>query len=1449
PNPPSPPDPKPSTVPVADGWALTDLFIHRPVLAAVVSLVLLLLGMIAFGRLPVRETPELQPPTVTVTTSWPGADPAIVETDVTEILEREINGIEGVRTLTSTSREQSSQIVVEFELERQLEEAANDVRARVARARRKLPDDVEEPVVEKADADAQAVIYLRVAAPDKNLLELTEIADTLIRERLQTVTGVSNVDIYGEQKFAMRIELDPTAIASRGIDLAQIQQALDAGNVDAPGGRVEGQATELSVRVDAGLTTPEEFEQLVVAEEGGAIVRLGDIANVRLGAENERTAARSDGIPSITVAVLPQARANIIDIADEVQARLDGIREDLPENTTINVSYDRTQAVRSSIEEVEETLVIAFGLVVVVIFAFLRDWRSTLVPALAIPVSIVGTFLFLWAAGFSINVFTLFGLVLAIGLVVDDAIVVLENVYRRIEEGEAPMTAAILGTRQIVFAVLATTVSLVVVFLPIVFTGGATGRLFLEFGATVAVSVALSGLVALTLTPMLSSRLLRPIETRGRVYQATERMFEALNHGFAVSLGRIAKVPAVAYGLVALALVGGLVGYNWLPREFFPIEDRNSFMIRVLAPDGTSFPYMNARMSELEPELMAAVPERTALLSRVASGQGGVAAAANTGMYFVALKPKEERARSQQEIVADVRKRLGGVTAFQTVPIQSPTVGRGFNAPLQFVLLNPDFEALSAALPGFVAEVRKIPGLSSVNEDLKLNRPELSVAVDREKAAAAGVSPRDVARTLQVLTANLELSQFKRGSRSYPVLVGLAPDARATPSDLERIEVRTRTGATVPLGNLVRLTEHSASSSRYHFDRSPSATISANVDGITLGEGIERIEALAAEKLPPGFRTALTGEAREFADSNQALLMMFGLAVALVYLALAAQFDSFIDPICILVSVPLALSGAFVGLALFGLTLSFFAQVGLILLVGLVTKNGILIVEYAKQQQVERGLSRWDSAIEAARIRFRPVLMTSVATIVGALPVALGFSSESRAPLGVSVVSGMAVATALTLYVTPVIYATVATTVDRLRGTRAAAATAATGAAVALVVGLGLVAPAVGHAAPLDLPGALAAARSSNLDLARQAQQVAIARAERGEAVSTLIPTVAASGATVLDRTDPWTTYGELRADLPLVSVDGWLGARAAGLALDAAELDAEDAEEQILGAAGFRYVDLARAEQAVVEAEALLTRSERLLALAADRVAVGAAAPIENTRAELLARQDELRLIEARTERDTARLRLLEVLGLPLDGAIEVAIGPVAAPPTGAPDRPDLAAAARTVAAATAAKRAIAAQLVPDLSAFGTAGLLAIDGAGDPTPTASVGLQADVVLFSGTLRSHTVQRLDAVARDAAIAAEDLGREASVEIASADAAVATGARSWELAQSARGLAEQEVALAEDRFATGAASNVEVVEAQARLTQAVVAEVDALAAYNLALLDAWRSRGRLRELAG
>ncbi|MFN7142944.1 MAG: efflux RND transporter permease subunit [Myxococcota bacterium] len=1012
------------------------LFVRRPVLAVVLSLVIVLLGAVAFFQLPVRETPDVQSPVVTVSTSWPGADPALVETQVTEVLEKQLNGIEGVREIRSTSQDQNSSITVEFELGRELEEAANDVRSRVSRARRQLPDDVDEPVVEKADSNAQPVMFLRLMSKSRSLLELNEIADTLVRERIQSATGVSGVEIQSEQRFAMRVELDPAKMAARGLTPGDVEAAFRAQNVDLPAGRVEGQRVDLGIRLDGAFRTPEEFEAMIVSDTGAGLIRLGDVADVRLGSHNERQAARADGEAAVTLSITPQANANIIDLSDAVRERLPRVQADLPPDVQLVEQYDRAEAVRASIYEVEETLLIAFGLVVVVIFAFLRDWRSTLVPTLAIPVSIIGTFFALWIFGFSINVFTLFGLVLAIGLVVDDAIVVLENVYRRMEEGESPAEAASKGTQQIQFAVIATTVSLIAVFLPVIFTGGTSGKLFVEFGTTVAVSVAISAVVALSLTPMLCAWLLKPHgqKRRGALWNASEAVLQGMNRAFAWSLAFTLRRKWIVLPMILGSLAAGLVGYRVLPREFFPVEDRNIFFVRIVAPEGTTFEYLDERMAALEPTLMEGVPELRALLTRVSSGGGGSQAAGNSGTFvFPLLKPDERAAahpeglrRTQQDIVAAVRGLLARETAFQAIPIQFPTVGRSFSPPVQIVLLHPEFEQLADALPRAVAATRKVEGLSAVNEDLKLNRPELRAVVDREKAAAAGISMRDLARALQIVSAGADVSDFKRGTRQYDVYAGLPRALRDTPEALRLVSLRARDGSMVPLGNLVHFEERSAASSRYHFDRSPSATISANLDGITLGEGIERARAAVEAEVGEGFRIALAGESRDFAEASSSLLAVFGLALVLVYLTLAAQFDSFVDPISILLAVPLALTGAFAGLAILGMTLSFFSQVGLILLVGLVTKNGILIVEYAHQLMRDEQLPLWKAAEEATKLRFRPILMTSIATIGGALPIAIGFSGASRAPLGVAVVAGMAVATVLTLYVVPVAWGVLA---------------------------------------------------------------------------------------------------------------------------------------------------------------------------------------------------------------------------------------------------------------------------------------------------------------------------------------------------------------------------------------------------------------------------------------
>ncbi|MFZ5479652.1 MAG: efflux RND transporter permease subunit [Myxococcota bacterium] len=1413
--------------------SVTDVFIRRPVLAVVISLLLCLLGGMGYQLLGVRETPDVESPVVTVTTSWVGADPAIVESDVTEPLERELNGIEGVRTLSSTSQDGRSEITVEFELERDLEDAANDVRSRVARARRQLPDEVDEPTVEKSDASGQPIMFLRLAGEGSDLLEITEVADTIVRSRIENVPGVSGVDLFGAQAYAMRLDLDAARMASRGVTVSDLERALQAGNVELPTGRIEGQSTQLTLHLDGGLRTPEQFGALVVRADDAGRVYLRDVATVRLGGANERTAARADGVPSISVAIMPQAKANVVDISDEVRARLPEVQDDLPAGMSLDLVFDRADSVRTSIHDVQLTLLVAFALVVAVIFAFLRDLRATLVPALAIPVSIVATFLVLWIAGFTINVFTLFGLVLAIGLVVDDAIVVLENIVRHMEEGASPFDAAILATREISGAVVATTLVLVVVFLPVVFTGGATGRLFLEFGVTVAASVAISMIVALTLTPMLTSRLVRVHAKHDATPGLLDRVFRRTLH-------LVLKSPWLVLPVLAGALLTGVLGISTIPREFFPIEDRNSFIIRTEAQEGATFEFMDARTRELEALLIPLVPERRVALARVASGRGGIASPTNTGMLFFSLKPRGERDRSQQEIVDSLRGPLSQVTALRAIPIQFPTVGRGFSTPLQFVVQHPDFDTLAASLGAFVQAVRETPGLSSVNEDLKLDRPELNLTIDREKAAALGVPLREVARTLQVLTGGIDISTFKRGVRQYDVVAELERGGRDEPGDLGGVYVRAADGSLVPLSNLVTTEERTAASTRYHYQRAPSATISANVDGITLGEGIERVEALAREKLPPGFRTALAGQAKDFAEGTSSLATMFVLALLLVYLLLAAQFDSFVAPVSIMLSVPLALAGAFAALQVTGMTLSFFAQVGLILLVGLVTKNGILIVEYARHLREDEGLGPWEAAEKATRLRFRPILMTSVATIGGALPIAFGLSGSSRSALGVAVAGGMLSATILTLYVTPVVYAALASI-----GRKRVVAVAALGLAVAM------------PARAMTLGEALRAAETGNYDVRAAEADVSGAEATADAARAAWLPSVSASGVAAWESATGTYAFAGARADVPLLDLSALAASRAARLDARAAAADRDATLEATLTEVARRFVALQRAREAVAAVEARRGHAQRLVEVAEGRVQVGAAPAIDRTRARLELRTAEARLLEAGTAEASARFALAEAIGAPLDEPIDVAGAAPLLDPASVPSdaalaealaaardaRPALVAARARLDAAAADRRASQADGLPSVGAWGEAGVLT--GVG---PTAEAGVQASVPLFEGGGRVATVRARRAVEEEQALALAEAERAVEAEVRLALRVARDAAAGLAVAGDALALAREELERAEARYRAGEGDNLAVVAAQASLAEAELANVDALAAFNLAVVGWYAARGEARALA-
>ncbi|MBT3218358.1 MAG: TolC family protein, partial [Proteobacteria bacterium] len=1281
----------------------TDIFVRRPVMAIVLSLVIVVLGFISYGRLGVQETPDIERPIVSVRTTYFGADPAIMESEVTEVIERELNGVEGLETLTSTSQTQSSRISLEFQLNRDLETAANDVRDKVARARRDLPVDVEEPVVEKADSEARPVMYLRLSG-ERSLQELSELADILVRERFETVDGVSGVDIFGERRYAIRVDLDAARMALAEVVVSDIQQALNEGNLDAPAGRVEGWTTDASIRLDGGLHSVEEFEKLVVVVRDGNPVRLGDLGRVRIGAEDERTSARSDGEPSVTVAVRPQAKANIIAIADELRRRIPDVQRNLPADVELYLSYDRSLSVRASIADVRFTLLVSATVVVLVIFCFLRSFRATVVPAAAIGVSLVGTFTFMNFVGFTINVFTLFGLVLAIGIVVDDAIVVLENIWRRMQDGEAPLDAALRGTRQIVFPVIATTLSLVAVFTPIIFMGGQTGRLFLEFGGTVAVAVVISTVVALTLSPTLCALLLSFKGTSQPQSSWWQRIFDSTLR-FAI------RHPCLSVLAIVFSLMAGGLGLWLAPRDFFPTEDRGFFIVRMSGPEGVGFEWMDARVRELEPEVMAAVPERTSVFTRVASGRGGSPGSSNSGFMGIVLKPKDQRERTQSEIAAALWGVVGDVTAFRAIPIELPTVGRGFGAPFQFVLQHGDYDTLIAHLPHFLELLEKEPGFAGVDANLKLDRLEIQALLDREKASQLGIPLREVARTLQVLTTGLELSQFKRGTRQYPVIVGLQRSDRLNPADLGRLSVRTATNEMVRLDNVVTFVEGSSASARYHFNRAPSATISASLQGISLGEAIQRAREIVRTELPNDFRTALAGQSKEFGESSEALRFAFILAFVMVYLVLAAQFDSFIDPIPILVSLPVAVAGAIAALALTGEPLSFFAQVGLILLVGLVTKNGILIVEFANQLREQQGLEAWEAAHEAAKIRLRPIVMTAFSTVGAALPIALGMSGNGRTALGVVVVFGMAISTVLTLYVTPVIWASL----QRFRPSRPAGSLAK---AVVVSVAIGLFSGNTAQATPTTLSEALQTALDDNATLAATRASQDEMRATIGIARSNLLPDLSATGRAHYGNTfvagggvggepNPYAS-AFANVDVPLLDLPAWAELASSNRNFEAATATTAAVEQIVLAGVANAWVALWQAQAELKIRSEQAERSATLTEYATHRSEVGAAEPIDATRAAVQLQRDRLATIDAVAALAKARADLEAWIGRSSHVLEAAGIGELPEPTSGMPEissLPEVTAARAREVAAGADRRAAAHAWLPTLSAYGQGG------------------------------------------------------------------------------------------------------------------------------------------------
>ena len=1005
--------------------SLSNLSINRPVLAIVMSLIILLFGAIGISLLGIREFPSVDPPIINVRTNYVGANADVIEAQITEPLEEAINGIQGIKSLTSTSNDGASSITVEFDVGADLEAAANDVRDKVSGAQRNLPPDAEPPVVSKADADSQPIVFLNVKSDERSLLDLSDIAQNIFKERLQTIPGVSRVQIWGEKEYAIRLRMDPLKMASYGVTPLDVLSKVQSENVELPSGRIEGETIELSVRTKSRLSSPQEFNQLIIKESENNIVRFQDVGKAELAALNERTVLKRDGVPMVGVVLVPLPGSNNIEIVDEFYRRLEFIKKDLPADVGLEIGFDSTTYIRNSIAEVQETIITAFILVVAIIFLFLRAWRTTFIPVLTIPISLIGVFFVMYLMDFSINVLTLLGIVLSIGLVVDDAIVVLENIYARIEKGEKPLQAAQKGAEEIFFAVIATTVALAAVFLPVIFLTGTTGRLFREFGIVVAGSVIISSFVALTMTPMLSSKLLKRREKHNWFYNFTEPGFVWLNNQYDRALSWFMNFRWVAF-LLIIFMGGGIYWlFNEIPSELAPTEDRGELRINMAGPEGATFDYMDRVIDQMVGDFLESFPEEevSGLISVTSPGFG--TASTNSGFVRFILTDAENRSRSQNDIFNEVNAKLRTYTSVRAFAAQPQSIGdRRGGLPVQYVLQAPTLEKLKEKIPTFMEEVNKSDKFIFADINLKFTKPELEIEIDREKARNIGVSVQEIARTLQLSYSGQRFAYFIMNGKQYQVVGEMQIEDRNEPINLRMLYVRAENGQLVQLDNLVTVVEKSTPPQLYRFNRFVSATVSANLaEGFTIGDGLDEMDRIAAEVLDDSFATDVSGPSKEFRESSNSLIFAFLFALVLIYLVLSAQFESFLDPLTIMFTVPLAIFGALLTLWAFDFTLNIFSQIGIIMLIGLVTKNGILIVEFANQRKAS-GMDVKEAIYGAAVARFRPILMTSLSTILGILPIALalGAGAESRVPMGAAVIGGLAFATILTLFIIPAIY-------------------------------------------------------------------------------------------------------------------------------------------------------------------------------------------------------------------------------------------------------------------------------------------------------------------------------------------------------------------------------------------------------------------------------------------
>ncbi len=1000
--------------------------LRRPVFAIVMNLVIVLFGVIGFKFLGVRDYPAIDPPNISVRTSYSGANSDIIESQITEPLEKAINGIAGVKNITSSSNEGSSNINVEFDLGVDLEAAANDVRDKVSQAARQLPQDVDAPpVVSKADASAQPIIAVTVQSTTRNLLEVTEYANNNIIEQLQTIPGVSSVSIWGEKRYAMRIWLKADQLNAYGLTADDIQQALLTQSVELPAGKIYGNTTELSVRTFGKLNTEDQFNNLVIKNINGVNIKLKDVADVVLGPENEQSGLKESGIPMIMLAIVPQPGSNYVSISNEFYKRLAQIKKEIPADFKLDIGMDQTKFIKRSISEVKETLFIALFLVILIIYLFFRDWLIAMRPLLDIPVSLIGAFFIMYLFGFTINVLTLLAIVLATGLVVDDGIVVTENIFKKMEAGMNKYQAAREGSKEIYFAVISTSITLAIVFLPIIFLEGFTGRLFREFGIVVAGAVLISAFVSLTLTPVLNVKLTSKKLGHSWFYKKTEPFFTAMEMGYKNSLARFMKIRWIAFVLVAACF--GIIWaiFSTIPSELAPLEDRNQFRLSVTAPEGTAYEYMDSYIDSLNQMIADSVPEKTKIVSLTAPGFAS--GATNSGFINVTLTDPKDRKRTQQQVVDAVNKNLKKYPQGRAFASQEQTisVSRRGGQPVQFVIQNNDFEKIRKVLPQFLEEAKNSPVFEGVDADLKFNKPELRVNIDRLRASELGVSADAISRAMELAYSDRRFGYFLKSGKQYQVLGQVARNERDDPNDLSKLMVRNNRNENIRLDNLVSTIEASAPPTIYHFNRYKSATISTGLaDGYTVGDGIKEMNRIGKKVLDESFTTALSGTSRDYAESSGNTLFAFVLALVLIYLVLSAQFESFVDPFIIMITVPLALAGALLSLWIFDQTFNIFSQIGMIMLIGLVTKNGILIVEFANQKR-KAGMNKAQAVIESAFSRLRPILMTSLAMSLGALPLALsiGDASTSRVPLGIVVVGGILFSLILTLYVVPAMYA------------------------------------------------------------------------------------------------------------------------------------------------------------------------------------------------------------------------------------------------------------------------------------------------------------------------------------------------------------------------------------------------------------------------------------------